>query len=96
MLFLAICKDKAHGRDLRLESRPAHLDYLNSLGSKVKIGGALLGPDLKTPGGSMLIYEAETQDEVLKLVAGDPYAKAGLFETVTVTPWRQGVGHALT
>jgi uncharacterized protein len=96
MLFLAICKDKPNGLDLRLERRPAHLDYLNSLGPKVKIGGALLGSDLKTPGGSMLIYEAETMEDVMTLVAGDPYAKASLFETVTVTPWRQGVGQALT
>ena len=96
MLFLAICKDKPNGLDLRLANRPAHLDFLNSLGSRVKIGGALLGPDFKTPGGSMLIYEGETQDEVMALVASDPYAKAGLFETVTVTPWRQAIGNPLT
>ena len=96
MLFLTICKDKPDSIDLRMSNRPAHLDYLSSLGSRVKIGGALLGPDLKTPGGSMLIYEAENEEEVRKLVAGDPFAKAGLFETTTITPWRQGVGHILT
>jgi uncharacterized protein YciI len=96
MLFLAICKDNPNGLELRLANRSAHLDFLNSLGTKVKIGGALLGPDFKTPGGSMLIYEAETQDDVMTLVASDPYAKAGLFETVTVTPWRQAIGHSLS
>ncbi len=96
MLFLTICKDKPNSLDLRMSTRPAHLDYLNGLGSKVKIGGALLGPDHKTPGGSMLIYEAESEDEVRKLVAGDPFSKAGLFESTTVTPWRQGVGQTLT
>ena len=96
MLFLTICKDKADSLNLRLESRPAHLEYLNNLGGKVKLGGALLGPDRQTPGGSMLIYEAENEDEVRKLVANDPFSKVGLFETVTVTPWRQGVGPVLT
>jgi uncharacterized protein len=96
MLFLTICKDKPDNLDLRMSTRPAHLDYLKSLGSKVKVGGALLGPDLKTPGGSMLIYEGETEDEVRSLLAADPYSKAGLFESVTVTAWRQGVGQTLT
>jgi len=95
MLFLTICKDKPDSLDLRTSNRPAHLDYLNALGSKVKIGGALLGPDLATPGGSMLIYEAENEDEVRKLVADDPYSRVGLFEKTTITPWRQGVGHVL-
>ena len=74
---------------------PAHLAYLKGLGSRVKIGGALLAVDHTTPVGSMVIFEAESEDEVLALRARDPYSSVGLFESVSVRPWRPGVGQSL-
>jgi uncharacterized protein len=95
MLFVATCLDKPHSLDKRMESRPAHLAYLNGLGSRVKIGGALLAADHTTPIGSMIIFEAASEDEVLALLAKDPYSSAGLFESVSMRPWRPGVGQSL-
>ncbi|HZZ60714.1 MAG TPA: YciI family protein [Roseiarcus sp.] len=82
MLFVATCVDKPHSLDKRMENRPAH-------------GGALLAADHKTPVGSMIIFQAESGDEVLALLAEDPYSSAGLFESVGVKPWRPGVGQSL-
>jgi uncharacterized protein len=95
MLFVATCLDKSDGADKRMENRPAHLAYLNSLGKRVKIGGALHAPDHKTPVGSMIVFEAESQAEVLAHLAKDPFSLAGVFESVSVNPWRQGVGQSL-
>jgi hypothetical protein len=36
----------------------------------------------------MLLFEAPDQATVEAWVAGDPYAKAGLFALVEVRPWR--------
>jgi uncharacterized protein YciI len=58
----------------------------------VKIDGAPLGPDHQTPIGLMIIFD----DEILALVAHDPYSLAGRYEAVSVKPWRQGVCHSLT
>ena len=95
MLFVATCLDKPDIADKRMENRPAHLAYLNGLGARLKIGGALLAPDRKTPVGSMIIFEAESEAEVLDLLAKDPFSLAGLFESVSVKPWRPGVGQSL-
>jgi uncharacterized protein len=95
MLFVATCVDKPHSSDKRMENRPAHLAYLNGLSSKVKIGGALLASDHATPVGSMIIFEAESEDEVLALLAKDPYSLVELFESVSVRPWRPRVGLSL-
>ena len=95
MLFIATCVDKPQSLDTRLANRPAHLAYLEGLGSKVKIGGAILADDLKTPVGSMLIFEGESETDIRAILAEDPYARAGLFESVTVKPWRQAVGQTL-
>ena len=61
----------------------------------MRTGGALLGPDHQTPVGSMIIFEGESEDDILTLLAKDPYSMAGLFESVSVKPWRQAVGQAL-
>ena len=78
-----------------MENRPAHLAYLNGLGARVKIGGALLASDHKTPVGSMIIFEADSEAEVLALLSKDPFSLAGVFESASVKPWRQGVGQSL-
>lgn len=95
MLFAATCIDKPQGLDKRKENRPAHLAFLKGLGDRVRIGGALLGPDQETPVGSMLIFEGESEAEIRALLAKDPYALAGLFERVELRAWRQAVGQPL-
>lgn len=96
MLFIATCLDKSESLATRLSNRPAHLTYLEGLGAKVRIGGAILADDLKTPIGSVLIFEGESEIDIRALLAKDPYALAGLFESVTVKPWRQAVGRPLS
>lgn len=95
MLFVATCTDKPDSLPLRLDTRPAHLTYLNGLGARIRAGGALLTADQKSVVGSMLILEGESEPEIVALLADDPYAKAGLFASVDVKPWRQAVGVAL-
>ncbi len=95
MLFVATCTDKPDSMAKRLETRPAHLAYLASLGARVKLGGALLTADQKAAVGSLIVFEAADEAEVAALLANDPYAKAQLFADVDVKPWRQAVGAPL-
>ena len=95
MLFVAICTDRPESMGLRLASRPAHLAYLSALGARVKAGGALLTPDRQTVVGSLLIFDADSDEEIAELIANDPYSRAGLFENVDIKPWRQAVGAPL-
>ena len=46
MLFVATCIDRPGSMDKRMENRPAHLAYLNSLGAQVKVGGVAAGGGL--------------------------------------------------
>ena len=88
MIFTLICKDRPGQLDLRLANRPAHVDYLTALdrAGKLKFAGPFLGPDGK-PIGSLVAVEAEDRAEAEEIAAGDPYAKAGLFETAEILPW---------
>lgn len=92
MYFIVHCVDKPGSGELRAANRAAHIDYLKSLAHRVKVGGPTLGLDGETPNGSLLIVEAQDRAAVEALAADDPYIKAGLFERVTITPWKWVVG----
>ena len=87
MLFAINNLDKPDGFALRAATRETHLAYLEGLVSQLVIGGPLLNAEGKSI-GSLVIIEAESQDAAEAIAAGDPYAKAGLFQSVTVTPFR--------
>jgi uncharacterized protein YciI len=89
MQYVLICEDKPDSLELRLATRDAHLAFVGSRGNKVQLAGPMLSDDGKTMVGSLFIVEADSIDEVRTLNAEDPYTKAGLFERVTVRPFRQ-------
>ena len=88
MIFALICKDKPGKLELRLATRPAHVDYLTALNAagRLKFAGPLLGDDGK-PLGSLVAVEAEDRAGAQDIAANDPYAKADLFESVEIHPW---------
>jgi hypothetical protein len=88
MLFAVICADKPDHLNLRMETRPPHVEWLNGLNAagQLKIAGPFLDADGK-PCGSMLLIAAEDIEAARALAAQDPYAKAGLFATVEIKPY---------
>lgn len=86
MLFALLCTDKPNQLQVRLDTRPAHLEYLDGLGDTVKFAGPFLGEDGK-PNGSLVVIEAEDKNAAAEIAANDPYAKAGVFADVTIRPW---------
>ena len=89
MHFVISCRDKPDHQDVRMENRPAHVDYLKSHSGKIVAAGPTLGEAPEQMTGSVLIMEFGSLAEVEEWAANDPYAKAGLFESVTITPWKK-------
>jgi uncharacterized protein len=52
-------------------------------------GGALLAEDGKTAIGSLLVVNLPDRAAAQKFSDGDPYAKAGLFQSVAIHPSRK-------
>jgi uncharacterized protein YciI len=88
MLFAIVCADRPGGLELRLATRPMHLAYLETYAEKISSAGALLDLDGR-PCGSLLIVDVNDRAEAEGFAAGDPYAKAGLFESTVIRPFRQ-------
>jgi uncharacterized protein len=91
LLFAAICLDRPDQIDLRLSTRAAHLAFLEAHGAQVKLGGPFLDSNQR-PIGSLLILDCADHDAAQALLSADPYAKAGLFASVELRPWRRVVG----
>jgi hypothetical protein len=89
MLFAILNHDKPASLDLRMKTRETHLAYLRAAGDMLKLAGPLLDEAGESPAGSLLIVEADSLADARTFAANDPYAKAGLFASSTVTPWRQ-------
>jgi uncharacterized protein YciI len=89
--FVLSCMDHPDSLDLRLATRPAHLDYLNANQAMVKLAGPLLD-ETGAMVGSLFILEAASLAEVEAFAAADPYAKAELFASIHARPWRITVG----
>jgi uncharacterized protein len=88
MLFVVINTDRPAALDLRMSTRPAHLEFLESNMASLVHAGAMLDAAGK-PCGSLLIVEADNIEAVRAMAAQDPYAEAGLFESSVVQPFRE-------
>jgi uncharacterized protein YciI len=86
MLYALICTDKPGALEVRKANREDHLAFLAAMGDKLKAAGPFLDDDGGMT-GSLVVIEAANRDEALAVSQEDPYARAGLFESVEIRPW---------
>jgi len=91
VLFVMSCIDKPDSEALRLATREAHLAYVRAGSLTVKLAGPYL-TESGAMAGSLFIIEAPDRAAVETFSANDPYAKAGLFQSVDIRPFRVTVG----
>lgn len=89
MLYIIDCVDKPGSAAIRAANRADHLAYLEALGDRLHAAGPTVSEDGQSMTGSLLIIEFPDRAEAESFCAGDPYAKAGLFQSVTIRPWRR-------
>lgn len=89
MLYAVICKDKPGALQTRLDTRAAHLAYIETTGIVAMAGPFLEGGQMC---GSLVILDCDSLEVAQAWAAGDPYVAAGLFESVAVTEWKKVIG----
>ncbi|MDE1149372.1 MAG: YciI family protein [Azospirillaceae bacterium] len=88
MHFAIECTDKPGSLDLRVATRPAHIEYLDSQVAHIACAGPILDAEGKNPVGSLLVVEFPDLAAAQAFADADPYAEAGLFANVTIRPFR--------
>ena len=96
MLYAIIGEDRAGTLDQRMAARPAHVERLQALQAEARL--ILAGPcpaiDSPDPGpagfsGSIINAEFASLDAAKTWADADPYVAAGVYETVTVKPFKK-------
>ena len=88
-LYAVICRDKPGHLDTRKANRASHLAYIEATGCVVQAGPFLRDGEMC---GSLVILDRPDLAAAEAWAAADPYAMAGLFETVTVQEWKKVIG----
>lgn len=89
MLIALIARDKPGALQTRLDNRAAHLAYIEETGVVAQAGPLLDGDAMI---GSLVILEVEDPAAAQAWAENDPYAKAGLFQSVELIPWKKVIG----
>ena len=96
MLYAIVGEDRADSLAARLAARPAHLERLKALQEEGRM--ILAGPcpaiDSPDPGpagfsGSLIVAEFSSLDAARAWADADPYIAAGVYEKVTVKPFKK-------
>lgn len=96
MLYAIISEDMANSLPLRMPVRPQHLARLESLLNEGRL--VLAGPhpaiDSENPGeagfsGSLIVARFNSLAEAQTWADEDPYTAAGVYQRVTVKPFKQ-------
>ncbi|MAF94401.1 MAG: hypothetical protein CMM60_01380 [Rhodospirillaceae bacterium] len=88
MHFVISCVDKPGQPGLRQDNRVDHLDHLENHAERIVAAGPILGND-DAPNGSVLVMEFDDMAQAQAFADNDPYAKAGVFESVSIKPWKK-------
>lgn len=89
MLVALIAKDKPGALQTRKDNRAAHLAHIEASGIVAQAGPLLIDGEMA---GSLIILDVEDMAAAEAFAAGDPYGKAGLFQSVDLIEWKKVVG----
>jgi uncharacterized protein YciI len=90
MLIALIARDKSGALETRKANRDAHLAYIDATGVVNQAGPLLDDADQMI--GSLIILDVADMAAAQSWADSDPYAKAGLFESVELIPWKRVIG----
>lgn len=90
MFIALIAKDKTGALQIRKDNRAAHLEYLKTTGVVAQAGPLL--SDAGEMCGSLIVLDVEDMAAAQAWAASDPYANAGLFESVELIAWNRVIG----
>ncbi len=95
MLYAIHCLDKPGALALRLANYDAHKAYLGAAPLKTLVSGPLVAADGETMIGSLLIVEAASRTDVEAFNRNDPFAKAGVWERVSIEAFLKRVDNRI-
>lgn len=91
MHYIIFANDKPGHEQVRIDTRPAHIDYLKAHADLIVTAGPMQTDDGDGMVGSMLVLDVADRAAAEAFARADPYAKAGLFESTVVRRWKRTI-----
>lgn len=88
MLYAVLLEDEPKNADARPKHLKDHVAYLDSILGKLRSAGPLTDPKTGGAAGGLWTVEAESAEDVMKLIEADPFYKAGLRKSVRILQWK--------
>lgn len=88
-MFAIICHDKPDQTAARAAHRAAHVEYMKGFAPKMILGGPLRDDSGAASVGSLIVIDLPDRAAVEAFMAGDPFAKAGVFESVVIRSFKK-------
>jgi len=96
MYYVIIGTDVQDSLDRRMSARPAHLERITKLQDEGRLltAGPFPGIDSEDPGtagftGSLIVADFDSLAEAQQWADADPYMAAGVYQTVSVKPFKK-------
>lgn len=96
MWYAIVATDFPNSLERRLAARPAHLERVNALlaEGRLLLAGPFPAIDAVDPGpagfsGSLIVVDFPSLEAAKAWAEADPYVAAGVYETVTVRPFKK-------
>ncbi len=96
MYYAIMSEDVENSLELRMKTRPKHIERLKKLNEEGRV--LLVGPhpaiDSEDPGeagftGSLIVAEFDSLEEAKAWADADPYLEAGVYQKVVVKPFKK-------
>jgi len=95
MYYAIVCEDVDNSLPLRQQARPAHIERLQQLKAegRLLVAGPHPAVDTSDPGsagftGSLIVAEFDSLTAAQAWADSDPYMDAGVYQKVTVKPFK--------
>jgi len=90
MLWTISCVDNPNSAAIRDKVLQPHRDYLQSQKKILVLAGATQNDEGTQAIGSMFVVNVDSRAKARAFSDGDPFTKAGVFKSVTITRMRKG------
>ena len=89
--YVMIGWDGPNGPRRREKHRERHLAYVGDLNraGKIRFAGPIRDDSENRSIGVVLVFEAESLEDAQAVADADPYVIGGVFESLTVNPFKQ-------
>jgi len=83
--------DGPEGAERRNKHRPQHVAYIEALDreGRIVLAGTPRNDANDVSIGAVILFEARDLDEAREIVSRDPFVAGGVFESLTVAPFKR-------